>query len=283
MSTTGSATPKIIVAYDGSPDAKRALDWAADLARTRKSPLQVVVAMGDQRVRRVTELDAEWERTHEADLTADARAAVEALALDNASLELSHFAPTPTVLDEADETSVIVLGSRGHSRLSNVFVGSVSQHIAQHAPCTVVVVREASDPEADTVVVGADASAGCRPALDFGLDYASARGLSVRAMYVSELARRHGGRHASVQDENLAAAEPLIADAIKPYADKHPDVPVHREVVAGSPTRTLADASEHAALLVVGSRGRGAFESMLLGSVGQALLRHARCTVAIAR
>ncbi len=283
MSTTGSRTPKVIVAYDGSPDAKRALSWAADLARTRKAPLQVIVAMGDQRVRRVTELDVEWERTHEADLTADARAAVDALELDNASLELSHYPPTPAILDEADETSVIVLGSRGHSRLASFFVGSVSQHIAQHAPCTVVVVREPSDPEADTVVVGTDASAGCRPALEFGLDYASAHGMPVRATYVSEVAHRPEGRHVAGEDENLAAAEPLIADAIKPYADKHPDLTVHRELLAGSPSRTLADASEHAALLVVGSRGRGAFESMLLGSVGQAMLHHARCTVVIAR
>jgi nucleotide-binding universal stress UspA family protein len=234
--------------------------------------------MGDQRVRRVTELDVEWERAHEADLTADARAAVAALELDDATLELSHYPPAPAILDEADETSVIVLGSRGHSRLASVFVGSVSQHIAQHAPCTVVVVREPSDPAANTVVVGTDASAGCRPALELGLDYAAAHGMPVRALYVSEFAHLPEG-----QDESLAAAEPLIADAIKPYAEKHPDLTVHRDLVAGSPSRTLADASEHAALLVVGSRGRGAFESMLLGSVGQAMLHHARCTVAIAR
>lgn len=282
-----SGSEKVIAGYDGSPDAKRALAWAADLARAKSVPLQVVVGLGDLRVRRVTELDVEWERAHEADLSSDARDAVAALDLDGVTLELSRYGPTPAILDEADESSVIVLGSRGHSRLASVFVGSVSQHIARHAPCTVVVVREASNPDEQTVVVGVDASSGCRPALGFALDHAGRKGATVRAMYVSEVSHSHaasrGEHRMSAEDANLAAAEPLIADAIRPYAEKYPEVTVHRELVTGSAWRTLADASEHAALLVVGSRGRGAFESMLLGSVGQALLHHARCPVAIAR
>jgi nucleotide-binding universal stress UspA family protein len=276
---------KVVVGYDGSPDAKRALAFAAALARSRNAPLRLVVGLGEFRVRRVTELDVEWVRAHEADLAADARAAVDALGFEGATLELSHAAPVPALLAAADETSVLVVGSRGHSRVAHVLAGSVSQHVARHAPCTVVVVREPADPAADTVLVGVDASSGCRPALELAFDHASRLGLSVRAMYVSQYAHpRPAGRHAmSAEDANLAAAEPLIVDAIKPYADKHPDVVVHRELLAGSAPRTLADASEHAALVVVGSRGLGAFESLLLGSVGQALLTHARCPVAIAR
>lgn len=285
MSTDGSA--KVIAGYDGSPDAKRALAWAADLARSKKAPLRVVVAMGDFRVRRVTELDVEWERVHEADLTADAQAAVAALGLEDASLEVSHYGPAPAVLDEADETSVIVMGSRGHGRLASAFVGSVSQHIAQHSPCTVVVVREASDPHQDTVVVGVDGSDGCRPALDFAFEHASRTGAPVTALYVSESLRGRVGRAreqaVSPEDTELTAAEPIVAEALKPYTEKYPDVPVHRELTYGSAVRSLSDASEHAALVVVGSRGRGAFESLLLGSVGQGLLHHAHCPVVIAR
>jgi nucleotide-binding universal stress UspA family protein len=285
MSTTGSA--KVIAGYDGSPDAKRALVWAADLARLKKAPLRVVVAMGDLRVRRVTELDVEWERVHQADLSAAAHAAVEGLGLDDASLEISQYGPAPAVLDEADESSVIVMGSRGHGRLAEVFVGSVSQHITHHAPCTVVVVREPSNPDEKTVVVGVDGSPGAVPALDFAFDYASRTGAPLRAMYVSErtLVRmgRAQERPMTPEDEALASAEPVINEALKPYVDKYSDVTVHKEIISGPVVRTLSDASEHAALVVVGSRGRGAFESLLLGSVGQGLLHHAHCPVAIAR
>lgn len=285
MGTPGST--KVIACYDGSPDAKRALVWAADLAREKKVPLRVVVALGDLRVRRVTELDAQWERYHEADLTEDARTAVKALKLSDASLEVSHHGPAPSILDEADESSLVVLGSRGHGRLSSAFVGSVSQHIAQHAPCTVVVVREQSDPEATGVVVGVDGSEGGRPALDFAFEHASRRKVPLTAMYVSETAaarftRRHE-QPVSGEDTALAAAEPTIGEALRGYVEKFPDVTVQRELVAGSVVRSLADASEHAALLVVGSRGRGAFASLLLGSVGQGLLHHARCPLVIAR
>jgi nucleotide-binding universal stress UspA family protein len=285
MSTDGSA--KVIAGYDGSPDAKRALVWAADLARSKKAPLRVVVAMGDFRLRRVTELDVEWERVHEADLTADAQAAVAALDLEDASLEVSKHGPAPAVLDEADQASVIVMGSRGHGRLASAFVGSVSQHIAQHAACTVVVVREASDPHQDTVVVGVDGSDGGRPALDFAFEHASRTGAPVTALYVSENLRGRLGaarqEAVSPEDTELTAAEPVVAEALRPYAEKYPDVPVHRELAYGSAVRSLSDASEHAALVVVGSRGRGAFESLLLGSVGQGLLHHAHCPVVIAR
>lgn len=285
MSTTGSA--KVIAGYDGSPDAKKALVWAADLARVKKAPLRVVVAVGDLRVRRVTELDVEWERAHQADLSADAHAAVGGLDLEDVSLEVSQYNPAAAILDEADESSVIVMGSRGHGRLAEVFIGSVSQHIAHHAPCTVVVVREPSNPDEKTVVVGVDGSAGCGPALDFAFDYASRKGFPLRAMYVSERALARIGRGQerpmTPEDEALASAEPVINEALKPYVDKYSDVAVHKELVSGSVVRTLADASEHAALVVVGSRGRGAFESLLLGSVGQGLLHHSRCPIAIAR
>jgi len=68
----------VIVGYDGSPDAKRALAWAAAYARTREAPVRVVVATGDMRLRQVTELDQDWERSRVAELTTDVRAAVAA-------------------------------------------------------------------------------------------------------------------------------------------------------------------------------------------------------------
>jgi nucleotide-binding universal stress UspA family protein len=58
---------------------------------------------------------------------------------------------------------------------------------------------------------------------------------------------------------------------------------VTREAIPVHPARVLADASEHAALIVVGSRGHGEFAGLLLGSVSQSVLHHARCPVAIVR
>lgn len=277
----------VIVGYDGSPDAKRALAWGAEFARSKAAPLRVVIATGDLRLRQVTELDQEWERTRVADLLKDARAAVGALHLEKDALEIVEAGPAPALIVAADHTSVIVLGSRGHGRISSALIGSVSQHVTMHATCSVVVVREQSNPDETRVVVGVDGSEGCEPALQFAFDFAARMEVPLTALHVLQSAtpgppyasRYVGDRYA----RDVSAAEPLIAESLAGYVEKYPDVAVRREIVAGSVGRVLADASEQAALLVVGSRGRGAFESLLLGSVGQSVLHHARCPVVIAR
>lgn len=277
----------VIVGYDGSPDAKRALAWAVDLARDNDSPVRVVTATGDVRIRQVTELDQEWERSHVSGLTDDAKKAVEATGLDNIELDVVKAAPVPALIVDADHASLIVVGSQGHGRVASMFVGSVSQHVARHAPCPVVVVREQADPDTSRVVVGVDASSGGEPALELAFDYAALKHLPVTAIHVLE-SMAPGPPYASryVGDRyghELSKAEPVIRESVGRYVDKFPELEVQHEIVAGSVGRVLSDASEHAALLVVGSRGRGAFESMLLGSVGQSVLHHARCPVVIAR
>src|SRR6478735_1715044 len=143
MSQPGS----VIVGYDGSPDAKRALAWGTGFARSTGASVRVLLATGDMRLRQVTELDQDWERSRIAEVTADARAAVSGVPLDADALDIVDAGPAPALIVAADPTSVIVLGSRGHGRVSSALAGSVSQHVAAHAPCTVVVVREPSSPE----------------------------------------------------------------------------------------------------------------------------------------
>lgn len=282
-----NGSSKVIACYDGSPDAKRALTWAVDFARTKDRPLRVIMATGDLRLRQVTELDQEWERTRVADLSKDAHEAVAAVQLDDVELESVEAGPAPALILATDPSCVIVLGSRGHGRLAGALVGSVSQHVTQHAPCPVVVVREQSNPEENRVVVGVDGSSGCEPALEFAFDYADSYGVPLTAIHVLQTLSP-GPPYASryVSDRfatEISHAEPIITEALARHVEEHPHVAMSREIVAGSVGRVLADASEQAALLVVGSRGRGAFTSLLLGSVGHAVLHNARCPVVIAR
>jgi nucleotide-binding universal stress UspA family protein len=58
---------------------------------------------------------------------------------------------------------------------------------------------------------------------------------------------------------------------------------VKRLVVARDPAKTLIEMSRESDLVVVGNRGHGGFKGLLIGSVSQQLLQHARCPVLVVR
>ncbi len=78
-------------------------------------------------------------------------------------------------------------------------------------------------------------------------------------------------------------ARTLLGDIIEPVAAAHPSVTMTTLVVEGHPAEALVEASRHAGLLVVGSRGHGSFTGMLLGSVSQHCAAHAATPVVIYR
>jgi nucleotide-binding universal stress UspA family protein len=93
------------------------------------------------------------------------------------------------------------------------------------------------------------------------------------------LALSEGAAWSEVEED-----EPVVVDALlAPWATRHPQVPVTRVVVRERPGDALVAAGVGAELLVVGSRGRGGFADLLLGSVSRDVLQHATCPVAVVR
>jgi nucleotide-binding universal stress UspA family protein len=97
----------------------------------------------------------------------------------------------------------------------------------------------------------------------------------------------HRRRRALSLIENGEAVEAgeheILAGRLAGWGEKFPHAPVHRVVAYDRPAHTLLEQSAGAQLVVVGSRGRGAFAGLVLGSVSQALLHHATCPVAVVR
>ena len=81
--------------------------------------------------------------------------------------------------------------------------------------------------------------------------------------------------------ELSASAERIVRSAAAQILSNHPEVTVTTRVEDCPAERTLVGISDDAGLVVVGTRGRGAFEGMLLGSVSHAVIHGARCTVAV--
>jgi len=271
----------VVVGVDGSADSDRAVDWAAAAAAMHDAPLHLLYALP-----RAEPPWDEEERSIAERVLADARTRVEqALQLTS---EIVDAPAAPSLITAGQHALMVVVGSRGHAAVTGLLLGSVSQHVSRHAPCPVVVVRERADPKARRIVVGVDGSPSNQPAVGFAFDNA--------ARYDAPLAAVHGWHDVTERTdigpttsamakvaERIEAGDRLISTALAEWVEKYPEVTVTREAIPVHPTRALADASQRAALLVVGSRGRGEFAGLLLGSVSQSVLHHARCPVAVVR
>ncbi len=75
----------------------------------------------------------------------------------------------------------------------------------------------------------------------------------------------------------------VLSEAVAGWCDRYPEVKVQKTVVRGRAGRAIVEESGRGQLLVVGARGRGGFTGLMLGSVSQAALHHAKCAVAVVR
>ena len=200
--------------------------------------------------------------------------------------------PIDMLLDISQDVTMIVMGSRGLGGFSGMVMGSVSAAVVSHAKCPVIVVREESDVSTATkygpVVVGVDGTGVAEKAIEMAFAEASARKAPLRAVHtwidMQVQASLAGLNAAQKQWEEIEEDQKrLLAERISGYKDKYPDVEVEQIITRDRPVRALADASEDAQLLVVGSHGRGGFRGMLLGSTSRALLQEAPCPLMVVR
>lgn len=140
-----------------------------------------------------------------------------------------------------------------------------------------------SHPKVEGVAVGDDGSAGSRDAVRWAADEAALRG---SALYVlrawSILDLTPAAAQGSVPP--LAAFEAQVRAAMADsWAALDVDMPVHLQPVHSPAVRMLLEASHTADLIVVGSRGRGGFAELVLGSTADQVIRHSRCPVTVVR
>jgi nucleotide-binding universal stress UspA family protein len=295
MATTPAAP--IVVGVDGSAQSLDAVGWAACEAGTRERPLRIVhaflwpllkVPLGPPEF---GPPDSGLQNAAEQILsTAVDRARQTAPELD-ISTDLPVCAPAAALIGVSHDAALVVIGHRGLGGFAGMLIGSVGIQAAAHAACPVVVVRGAdpghghAGPATGQVVVGVDGSGLSSQAVDFAFDHAARRGLGVRAVHVYQWPATGDPRLApyyTPEDMRDDQAR-LLAETLAVFAEKHPDVPVERRVRHGQPAAVLIEESAGAALTVVGSRGRGGFTGLLLGSTSQTVLHHATGSVAIVR
>ncbi|RSM49367.1 universal stress protein UspA [Actinoplanes sp. ATCC 53533] len=134
------------------------------------------------------------------------------------------------------------------------------------------------------IVVGVDGSPSSKAALRWALAQARRTGARVQAVTSWEYPAYYGMGAVVPYEDFAATAGKILSESVQEALGvDEPDVPVLETVVAGHAAQVLIDKSAHAGLLVVGSRGHGAFTGTLLGSVSQHCAQHAHCPVVVVR
>jgi nucleotide-binding universal stress UspA family protein len=140
-----------------------------------------------------------------------------------------------------------------------------------------------------TIVVGVDGSPCAEAALKAAADEATLRGDRLRVVSVWEVtpAIYRGGLAPGIDQEVIDSirhdAEDVAKEAVASATGFHPSLEIEGRAPEGQAAVALLDAAQDASLIVVGTRGRGGFKSLLLGSVSQQVVHHAPCPVLVVR
>ncbi len=279
----------ILVGVDGSAQSDAAISFATHESVMRDVPLtlmHVIEPLPDwashaeqSRISQVWEANAH-------DVIERGRKTALACVTASTSLDLrTEVVCSPVVpmfVVASTHAQMVVLGSHGMTPLGRFLLGSVSNSAVHHAHCPVAVIHDNTGDEKGPVLVGVDGSPASDGAVRFAFDEASRRGVDLVALHAWSDVAVLPILGMDWREYETQGAE-ILAERLAGYQQDYPDVKVQRRLVCDKPARWLIEESRHAQLVIVGSRGRGGFPGMLLGSVSSALAQSAQAPLIVVR
>ncbi|MFG3164808.1 universal stress protein [Streptomyces sp. NPDC048232] len=283
-------TRPITAGVDGSEESLAALAWAAREAVRREAPLHVVHAW---QVRDGDEGDRDAQERWVRDAVAEpVRTVTERHPELTVSTELREADdPVAVLLAAAADAGTLVLGSRGHGAVVGFLLGSVGRQVIAEATRPVVLVRASDEAAGEAagreVVVGQQGEPeDSADVIGYAFEAAAARGATVRAVRAWALPTvfTYSPGSMALADEagGLEQYErKALGEALAPWRERFPDVPVVEHVEMGSAGQVLLSVAANAQLMVVGRRARRTAVGARIGSVAHGVLHHANCPVAV--
>lgn len=277
----------ILVGYDGSKQSGAAVRWAAGIATLRAEPLRVLTAV-PMPVLHAGEFLPPGTLDEFAAEAAKVAAGGVALARAEGATEVSGRGvaanPAHALVEASADAALVVVGNRGHHELVETMLGSVGYAVSAHAECPAVIVRGVEGGRSNRVVLAYDGSESAGRAATFAADAAGSAGASLHIVGAwSDPAVTYGLPVMGDAKEIAEDVHKELQAARESVLVTHPDLVVTTEVTRGEAPVEIARIADGAGLLVVGSRGRGGFRSLLLGSVSRRLVSSAPCPVAVIR
>jgi nucleotide-binding universal stress UspA family protein len=279
---------RIVVGVDGSTTSQEALRWAIGLGEALGGEVVAIHALG--LLDRWHDPDGSarsWHRTLCA-LVEGTWCAPLARSRGHHRVEVRDGDPVDVLLAavEDEHADLLIVGSRGVGGRPELALGSTSLHVLRAARVPVLVVPDRRPTAADGLrlrhlLVGVDQSQASRTALELSADVAVSLGGSLSVLEVVEYVPAFpldeptvaaGGHQRQVAEAAMALLEAEVREV------RARGVGVQVIVRSGDPAATLLEVAEDvdADLVVVGTRGRGGTDELLLGSVARTVADRAR-------
>ena len=291
--------PKVLVATDLSHDAEEALRQGDEYVRALGGDLAVCHVIPSEtwshplfpQMNVVETSRGSISRERAVELLSEKVRTVTGRETDSYRIFVEDGAPHAAIVRVAETWGAdrIVVGSVGATGLARMLLGSVALGVARHAHCPVLVAR--SRPGASDIVVGTDFSDPALPAISAAADEGRRTGGRVTVVHCLEFPPAPVDpilpaiSYAGTDLPRMRADAEALADARLAEVLSNCGVKGERRVLAGPPAAALARVAEEldARLVVVGTAGRSGLRRMLLGSVAEAVVKMAPCSVLVVR
>lgn len=192
------------------------------------------------------------------------------------------------VLAEDVALDLVVLGTHGRTGISRILLGSVTEKVVRHAPCSVLATRPRSNATSfGHVLCPVDFSDSSRRAVERAAELVAPAGAGIALLHVVELPVSYSAQPFTA--ELIHGLEQRSARVLEDWAAglrSRVSVPVTTEIKFGSPAgQVLAvlDRDPSFDLVAVGCHGRIRLRRALIGSVAEQVTRHAHCCTMTAR
>jgi nucleotide-binding universal stress UspA family protein len=282
---------RVLMATDGSADARGAVEWLLQAPLPADARISVIGAMPVPVAYEALKMAWSELRKQASDVVEQARRRL-AERWPEVTGRVVEGDAREVILHAAEDerADLIVVGARGLGAVATFLLGSVSLDVARQAPCPVLVCK-GTPRRTRSIIVAVDGSDHARAALRFVCRLPLASDVSLRLVSVAEplrfpstapsIATPHlRAAMENYEDESRRRLDDVLAAAVAEVPDGT-DVSTATAIGPLAPS-ILAEADKHASdLIVVGARGLGAVKRVLLGSVSEAVLRHATCPVLV--
>jgi nucleotide-binding universal stress UspA family protein len=277
---------KILVAVDESEQAKWALQTAINIAKVLKGELtlvHVVKATSDRVQHDENQKSQELLEKFQSTIPASVKTQIDSR---NGNVVAEIVAAAEEI-----KAGLIVMGTHGQGRLTQLLLGSTTEGVARWAPCPVLTVRQPCNSQVSVspfrrILIAVDASEPALAALAAGVEMANETGAAMAVIHVADTVHPWQGELNELGMAPLSKIRrqgQLLLNRI--LADQPGTENCQKILRDGQPASEILETASDwkADLIVIGSQGHGHFEQFVLGSVANAVVRGASCPVMLVR